>query len=81
MLSIDGCSVWFRYIVSVIDKQGIEKYLQGFFIDITESKAAEDKKLDLERQLRHSQKMEALGKLAGGIAHDFNNILAYYWLF
>ena len=57
------------------DASGTVARVTGTARDVTELRRADAQRQELEHQLRHSQKLEALGTLAGGIAHDLNNTL------
>ena len=65
----DGREFWAEVDVTPIyDGAGRQTHWISIYRDITDRRG-------LEAQLFHSQKMDAVGRLAGGVAHDFNNVL------
>jgi PAS domain S-box-containing protein len=61
-----------RYVL--IEKEEPGKIF-GMVQDITDQKRFQEERIEMERRLLQTQKLESLGILAGGIAHDFNNLL------
>jgi two-component system cell cycle sensor histidine kinase/response regulator CckA len=66
----EGSPFWvLAKIKPLVDASGALIRIDGVVSDITARK-------QLEAELLHSQKLEAVGRLAGGITHDFNNFLS-----
>jgi two-component system cell cycle sensor histidine kinase/response regulator CckA len=72
----DGSRYWANTVLTrLLDEEGRPAGFAAITRDLTDRREAEKALRRAEEQLRHSQKMEAVGRLAGGIAHDFNNLL------
>jgi len=72
----NGEPIYIEYRSSLVEPTDGPPYISGTGRNVTEKVLASREIKRLQKQVLHSQKMEAVGLMAGGVAHDLNNILS-----